>query len=147
MADLADFTRIRNEGGGLCVLSTTRADGSIQSSLVTAAVLPHPVDGHEVVGLTAMGRTRKVANLRDRPPVSIVVHAGFQWVTVEGTAELAGPADEVTGLDAEGLRLLYRAVFTAAGGTHDDFDAFDRAMVDETRAVILITPTRIYSNG
>ena len=31
-----------------------------------------------------------------------------------------------------------------AGGTHDDWDAFDRAMADERRAVVLVTPHRIY---
>ncbi|COW92629.1 hypothetical protein OVV29_29725 [Klebsiella pneumoniae] len=45
------------------------------------------------------------------------------------------------------MRLLLREVFTAAGGTHDDWDEYDRVMAQEQRAVVLITPTRIYSNG
>jgi hypothetical protein len=42
--------------------------------------------------------------------------------------------------------MLLRDVFRAAGGTHDDWDAYDRAMADERRAAVLITPTRTYTN-
>jgi hypothetical protein len=40
-----------------------------------------------------------------------------------------------------------RDVFTAAGGTHDDWPAYDRVMAQERRAAILITPQRVYSNA
>jgi hypothetical protein len=33
-----------------------------------------------------------------------------------------------------------------AGGTHDDWDAYDRAMADERRAAVLTAPTRTSSN-
>ena len=49
-------------------------------------------------------------------------------------------------VDAERLRLLLREVFTAAGGTHDDWDAYDAEMLAQHRTVVLIVPTRIYSN-
>jgi hypothetical protein len=65
---------------------------------------------------------------------------------VEGRAELIGPDDPHPDVDAEGLRLLLRQVFTAAGGTHDDWDAYDRAMAEQRRTAVLFTPTRIYSN-
>jgi hypothetical protein len=42
--------------------------------------------------------------------------------------------------------LLRREVFTAAGGTHDDWAAYDEVMDSQRRAVVLIEPTRIYSN-
>jgi hypothetical protein len=42
--------------------------------------------------------------------------------------------------------VLLREVFTAAGGTHDDWDTYDAVMRDERRAAVLIDPTRIYSN-
>ncbi len=68
--------------------------------------------------------------------------------TAEGRAELAGPNDGQQWLkDAEQLRLLLREVFTAAGGTHDNWDEYDRVMAKERRAVVLIAPTRVYSNG
>jgi hypothetical protein len=37
-------------------------------------------------------------------------------------------------------------VFTAAGGTHDDWAEYDRTMAEQRRAAVLITPTRVYSN-
>ena len=36
---------------------------------------------------------------------------------------------------------------SAAGGTHEDWDEFDRVMAAEGRAVVLVTPTRSYSNA
>src|ERR1039457_5154134 len=36
----------------------------------------------------------------------------------------------------------YRASFTAAGGEHDDFNAYDRVMADERRVAVLVTPER-----
>jgi hypothetical protein len=67
-------------------------------------------------------------------------------MTAEGAAELIGPDDPHPGIDAERLRLLLREVFTAAGGTHDDWDEYDRAMVRERRTVVLMPPERVYSN-
>ena len=86
-------------------------------------------------------------NLRRRPQATLVAHAGYEWVAVEGDAELVGPDDALAGVDAEGLRVLLRAVFSAAGGTHDDWPAFDAAMVAERRAAVLVRPSRVYSNG
>jgi hypothetical protein len=48
-------------------------------------------------------------------------------------------------VDAEGLRLLLRAVFTAAGGAHDDWETYDRVMAQERRTAVLMTPDRVYS--
>ena len=50
-------------------------------------------------------------------------------------------------LTADQLRLLLREVFIAAGGSHDNWDEYDRVMAAEKRAVVLIAPTRVYSNG
>jgi PPOX class probable F420-dependent enzyme len=146
MTDLKDFARLVSGDHGLCVVSTLRTDGSIQSTVVNAGVLPHPVDQHQVIGFVSHGITRKLRNLRARPYVSVVVRAGFEWVTAEGQVELAGPDDPLPGLDAEGRRLLLRDVFTAAGGTHDDWDTYDRVMAEERRAAVLLTPRRVYSN-
>ena len=67
-------------------------------------------------------------------------------MTVEGRATLVGPDDPLDGIDAERLRLLLREVFTAAGGTHDDWDEYDRTMRAQRRTAVLVHPTRIYSN-
>jgi PPOX class probable F420-dependent enzyme len=147
MTDLTDFAALVPVDHGLCVLSTLRSDGTIQSSVVNAGALAHPVTGRSVVGLVAQGGSRKLANLRARPRATVVVRAGWQWVSVEGGVELVGPDDPVDGVDGERLRVLLRDVFTAAGGTHDNWQAYDEAMAAERRTVVLITPERVYSNG
>jgi len=38
-------------------------------------------------------------------------------------------------------------VFTAAGGTHDDWATYDRVMAQERRTAVLMTPHRVYSSG
>lgn len=147
MADLTDYARLVSRDHGLSVVSTLRADQTIQASVVNTGVLGHPVSGQPVVGFTTRGDTRKLVNLRARPQLTATVRAGWEWVTVEGTAGLIGPDDPAGGVDAEGLRLLLREVFSSAGGTHDDWPTYDRVMAEERRAAVLITPARVYSNG
>ena len=144
MTDLSAFAALVPGDHGLCVLSTARADGSVHASVVNAGVLRHPTTGVEVVGLVAAGGARKLAHLRADPRATIVVRAGWQWATVEGRADVIGPDDPAVGIDADALRTLLRDVFRAAGGTHDDWDAYDRVMADERRAAVLVTPTRTY---
>ena len=132
---------------GLAFVATLRSDNSIQSSLINAGALPHPVSGEPVLGFVTYGKV-KLANLRVRPQIAVSFRNGWQWATVEGRAELAGPDDPQSWLtDPDQLRLLLREVFTAAGGTHDDWDAYDRVMAEQRRTVVLVQPTRIYSNG
>ncbi len=147
MTTLADVDRLLALDHGLCVVSTARGDGTVQSSLVNAGVLPHPTSGTETLGFVARGRARKLVNLRARPQLTAVARSGWEWAAVEGNAELIGPDDRAAGIDDDGLRLLLRAIFTAAGGTHDDWDEFDRVMADEHRTAVLVAPRRIYSNG
>jgi PPOX class probable F420-dependent enzyme len=147
MADLTDYTRLAARDHGLCVVSTVRADGTVQSSLVNGCVLEHPVSGEAVLGMVVRSGAAKLANLRARPRATVVARAGYEWVAVEGTVELAGPDDPLAGVDAEGVRRLLRAVFTAAGGTHDDWPTFDEVMRAERRTAVLLHPTRVYSNG
>jgi PPOX class probable F420-dependent enzyme len=147
MADLQTFARLSREDHGLVVVSTQRSDGTVQSSLVNAGVLDHPLRGGPIVGAVMRGDSLKVRNLRARPRATVVAHAGWEWVTVEGTVELAGPDDAQPGIDGDRIRLLLRDVFTAAGGVHDDFDEYDRAMAAERRVAVLLSPERVYSNG
>jgi PPOX class probable F420-dependent enzyme len=121
------------------------SDARIQSSVVNAGILSHPVSGAEVAGFVTAGKA-KLTNLRKRPQVSITFRSGWQWATVEGRAELIGPDDAHPVIDAERLRLLLREVFTAAGGTHDDWDAYDRIMAEDRRAAVLVSVLRLYSN-
>jgi hypothetical protein len=38
------------------------------------------------------------------------------------------------------FRLLLRAEFTGAGGTHDDWDAYNLVMAKQRRTVVLVPP-------
>jgi PPOX class probable F420-dependent enzyme len=147
MTDLKDFARLVTRDHGLCVVSTLRPDSTIQSSVVNAGVLDHPVTGKQVVGLVARGGSRKLANMRARPRATVVVRAGWEWVAAEGPVDLAGPDDGFGDMDAERIRLLLREIFTACGGTHDDWDAYDRVMAQERRTAVLVTPERVYSSA
>jgi PPOX class probable F420-dependent enzyme len=142
---LQDVVDIGRSDQFLAVVSTLRADSTIQASVVNAGVLAHPVSGADVVGFVTYGRT-KLSNLRSRPQLTVTFRAGWQWASVEGRAELIGPDDPHPDIDAEALRLLLRQVFTAAGGVHDDWDAYDRTMAEQRRTAVLVTPSRLYSN-
>jgi PPOX class probable F420-dependent enzyme len=147
MTTLDDAVALAAGESGLAVVSTLRADGTIQASLVNAGALPHPSTGQPVLGFVTYGKV-KLANLRARPQLAATFRKGWQWATVEGQAELAGPDDPPPWLtDADQLRLLLREVFTAAGGTHDDWDEYDRVMAEQRRTVVLVAPSRVYSNG
>ena len=50
-------------------------------------------------------------------------------------------------MDADALRVLLRDVFHAADGMHDNLDEYDRAMAEEGRIVVFVTPDRILGNG
>jgi PPOX class probable F420-dependent enzyme len=145
MATLDDAITIGRREGFLAVVSTVRADATIQSSVVNAGVLAHPVTGERVVGIVTYGRA-KLANLRARPQITITFRSGGQWASIEGRAELAGPDDPYPGIDAERLRLLLREIFQGAGGTHDDWAAYDQVMAEQRRTAVLVTPARVYSN-
>ncbi len=147
MTDLRDFAGLVPGDHGLCVVSTLRKDETIQSSVVNAGVLAHPLTGRSVAAFVARGGGRKLANLRARPRATLVLRTGWQWVAAEGRAELAGPDDPLAGIDAERLRLLLREIFTAAGGSHDDWDTYDAVMAGERRTAVLVTPDRVYSNS
>ncbi|MBC6462273.1 pyridoxamine 5'-phosphate oxidase family protein [Actinomadura sp. HBU206391] len=146
MSTLEDFARLVPGDHGLCVVSTLRSDGTIQSSVVNAGALVHPVTGVQVVGLVAAGGTRKLANLRARPRANVLVRAGWEWAAAEGPVDLAGPDDPLPGVDGERLRLLLREIFTAAGGTHDDWPTYDQVMAKERRTAVLLRPERVSAN-
>jgi PPOX class probable F420-dependent enzyme len=146
VADIEDFRRLIAGDHGLVVVSTLRKNGTIASSVVNAGVLPHPLSGVTVVGMVIRGGTRKLDHLRERPYANVVIRAGWQWAAAEGRVELAGPDDPMPGIDAERLRLLLREIFTAAGGTHDDFDTYDQVMRAERRTAVFVHPERVYAN-
>ena len=140
--DLEPVRRIVAQDSGLASIAVVRADGTPHTSLVNAGVLDHPATGAPVAAYVTYGPV-KLRNLRERPATSILWRAGWRWAGVDGTSELIGPGDT----DAESLRLLLRAVFAACGGTHDDWDTYDRIMHEEGRVAVLVTPQRVYGNA
>ncbi|WP_131769264.1 TIGR03618 family F420-dependent PPOX class oxidoreductase [Candidatus Protofrankia californiensis] len=142
MEDAAELCRADN---GLAVISTLRANGGIQASVVNAAFTRHPLSDVPVVAFVTYGKV-KLAHLRRRPQISATFKSGWRWVTVEGAAELIGPDDLNEHVDADRLRLLLREIFVAAGGTHDDWETYDRVMAEQRRTAVFIEPSRIYSN-
>jgi PPOX class probable F420-dependent enzyme len=145
MTTLDQFAALATKEHGLVVVSTLRANGTIQASLVNAGLLRHPLTGVPVPGFVTYGRV-KLINLRARPQVTVSVRSGWEWATIEGTATLIGPDDPVSDIDGERLRMLLREVFTAAGGSHEDWDEYDRVMAEQRRTVVLLDPSRIYGS-
>lgn len=137
--DLEPIARIITQDHALASVAVVRADGTPHLSLVNAGLVEHPVSGERVVGYVTYGRV-KLRTLRERPATSILWRVGWRWLAVDGTSELVGPGDT----DPESLRLLLRAVFTGAGGTHDDWVTYDRVMREEGRVAVLVHPARIY---
>lgn len=162
--DLDAVRRLASADHGLAVVATTRRDGSVQASVVNAGVLDHPVRKSPVVGLVARGDAHKLALLRRSPRATVVWRAGWEWVSVEGPVDLIGPDDTVEGFDPlepgqvsgsaasmatpapSHLAQLLRDVFMAAGGTHEDWNEYDRVMAAERRTAVLVHPARITSN-
>ena len=74
MSGLEEFARLVAGDHGLIVVSTLRADGTIQSSVVNAGVLQpslHRAAGRRLRRPTAA--TRKLDNLRARPRATVVI--------------------------------------------------------------------------
>jgi PPOX class probable F420-dependent enzyme len=145
--DLDLVRRLAGADQGLAVLATTRPDGSVHTSVVNAGVLDHPVTGAPCVGLVARGNARKLAHFRRTGRAAVVFRAGWEWVSVEGPVDLIGPNDPREGFATGELPGLLRAVFRAAGGTHDDWDAYDRVMAAEGRTAVFVDPVRITGNS
>jgi PPOX class probable F420-dependent enzyme len=142
---LDDVVALAERDNYLAVVATVRADSTVQASLVNAGFMAHPETGERVVAFVTYGPA-KLTHLRRRPQTTITFRAGWEWATVEGPADLIGPDDPRSGFDAERLRLLLREVFRSAGGTHDDWDTYDRVMREQRRTAVFVTPARIYSN-
>lgn len=143
---LALIRRLAAADKGLAVISTLRRNGTIQSSLVNAGVLDHPVTGRPTIALVARGDSAKLRILRHTPRATVVFRSGWEWVAAEGPVDLAGPNDPLDGFPPAEIPRLLRDVFVAAGGTHDNWAEYDRVMAEEGRTAVLIRPERVYSN-
>lgn len=126
LGDLLDFVRPRHR----FILITRRADGSPQASPVTGGV----DDSGRLVIATYPERA-KTRNARRDPQVSVVVISDEwdgPWVQVNGTAEV---------LDVPEALEAFVEYFRTISGEHPDWDEYRRAMVDQGKSLIRITPT------
>jgi PPOX class probable F420-dependent enzyme len=143
MPDLETVTQFLAREHGLAVVSTTQSDGRVLSSVVNCGVVDHPNTGAPCVAFVSMGSAARVRHIHRGSQVTVLVRRDWTWVSVTGPADLIGPDDLPDGIDLEAVRLLLRDVFRAAGGTHDDWDAYDRTMAEEARVAIFVTADRI----
>ena len=122
---LIDFLRTRHRA----ILVTTRADGRPQTSPVTCGV-----DTEGRIVISTYPARAKVTNVRRDPRVSLCVISddwNGPWVQVDGTAEV---------LDLpEALEPLVE-YFRCISGEHPDWDEYRRAMVEQGKSLIRVTP-------
>ena len=144
--DIEEVRAYMAKDNGLAIVSTTQADERVLSSVVNCGLIDHPITGVPCVAFVSAGRAARLGHIRRGSQVTIAIRRGWTWRSVTGPADRNGPDDLSDGIDAEALRLLLREVFQAAGGTHDDFDEYDRVMVDEGRVAVLVAPDRILGN-
>src|SRR5581483_2799597 len=127
LPELLDFIRPRHR----MVLTTFRRDGSLQSSPVTGGV-----DEQGRIVVASYPQRAKAANTRRRPEASVVVLSDDfdgPYVQVDGTAEVVDLPDAL-----DPLVDYYRAI----AGEHPDWDDYRRAMADQGKCLLRITPTR-----
>ena len=95
------------------------------------------------VAFTTTGDRAKLFNLRRDPRCTILVSKPdwSAYAVVEGSADVRW-SDRT---DPEELRLTLREVYRAASGSeHSNWEEYDRAMVDQGRAAIIVKPDQIY---
>ena len=144
MTSLAAFEELVPLDNGLVTVVTVRPDNSPHGAVVNAGVLEHPLTGERCVAFVTVGGSKKLDHLRANPTITVVIRAGWRWTAVDGQATLIGPDDPDPAVDDERLRLMLREIFTAAGGTHDNWDEYDRVMREERRTAVFVKPTRSY---
>jgi PPOX class probable F420-dependent enzyme len=127
LSDLLDFVRPRHR----MVLTTFRADGSLQSSPVTGGV-----DEQGRLVIASYPQRAKSANIRRTPKASVVVLSdefNGAYVQIDGDAEVIGLPDAI-----EPLVDYYRSI----AGEHPDWDEYREAMAKQGKCLIRVTPQR-----
>jgi PPOX class probable F420-dependent enzyme len=126
-SELAEFIRPRHK----MVLTTFRADGSLQSSPVTGGV-----DGQGRVVIASYPQRAKSVNIRRNPKASLIVLSDeFNGAYVQ----LDGDAEVIVAPEAAELLVNYYRVIA---GEHPDWQDYRRAMLDQGKCLIRVTPRR-----
>ena len=128
-----DFVWARKQG----VLTTIRANGRPQLS----NILYIPGDDG-ILRISITDSRAKTANMRRDPRVSLYVPGDnfWQYVVVEGTAELTPVAADPHDDTVEQLIAYYRA----GSGEHPDWDDYRATMVADGRLICAVHPERAY---
>ena len=141
-----DHVRIVAGRDSLAVATTARPDGTVHASVVNAGVLPTPSPGNRASDSShaaILGSSPISARAAGRQSSSAMVSTGWQWRKWRVSSGRR-PADD---LGPRQLAELLRGIFVAAGGTHEDWDEFDRVMEEEERTAVLVGTDRIRGNG
>lgn len=125
---MLDFVRPRHH---MVLLTTRGSDGRPQASPVTGGV-----DDSGRIVITTYPERAKTRNARRDPQVSVLVLSddfGGAWVQVDGDAEVVDAVDDVE---------PFVEYFRNISGEHSDWDEYRKAMVDQGKSLLRITPTR-----
>ena len=77
--------------------------------------------------------------------MTVVFRSGWEWVAVEGDAELAGPGEQPGWVTKDDVAGLLRTVYAAAvGGIPEDWAELDASMAAEAHTAVLIRVARVY---
>jgi PPOX class probable F420-dependent enzyme len=127
ISELLDFVRPRHR----MVLTTFRADGSLQSSPVTGGV-----DQRGRLVVASYPQRAKSANIRRTPKASVVVLSdefNGAYVQIDGDAEVIDVPEAVD---------LLVGYYRAIAGEHPDWDDYRSAMLTQRKCLIRVTPQR-----
>jgi len=126
-SELLEFIRPRHN----MVMTTFRADGSLHSSPVTGGV-----DGQGRVVIASYPQRAKSVNIRRNPKASVIVLSDeFNGAYVQ----LDGDAEVIVAPQATELLVDYYRVIA---GEHPDWQDYRRAMLDQGKCLIRVTPRR-----
>ena len=146
MSNIDDVKEFLSSETGLAVVSSIQRDGRVLSSVVNCGVVAHPVSGSPCVAFVSASHAARLDHIRRGSEMTVAIRRGWSWRSVTGSTDLLGPQDLSEEFNSEDLRLLLREVFESAGGTHEDWDEYDRVMSEEKRVVVLVAPERILGN-
>ena len=133
LSDALDYVRERRQG----VLTTLKRDGRPQLSNIA-----YYVDDEGKVHISVTADRAKTRNVERDPRASLYVTSEDFWsyCVVEGDASLSPVTTDPNDATADALVEYYRTL----QGEHPDWDEYRRAMVDDGRLVLTLTPTHAY---
>lgn len=126
--ELLEFVRPRHR---MILITTRGSDGGPQASPVTGGV-----DDSGRIVVTSYPERAKVRNARRDPHASVVVLSddfGGAWVQVDGSVEVVDAVDDVE---------PFVEYFRNIAGEHSDWDDYRRAMLEQGKSLLRITPNR-----